>query len=100
VRCKRNLKKCRTCGWKAEGKRPSVCPECGGDMRCGKPAVAGYTLCTFHGGPVPARNFYGTGSMSTGSGSSFKLTRLAARYNEIQKNGSLLSNRAAVDIID
>lgn len=38
--------------------------------------------------------------MTTGSGSSFALTRLAARYNQIQKNGPLLSNRAAVDIID
>lgn len=100
MRCKRNLRKCRACGWETKNARPSVCPECGGDMRCDKSAVLGYALCSAHGGPVPARGFYGTGTMTTGSGSSFKLTRLAARYNDIQKNGSLLSNRAAVDIID
>lgn len=69
-------------------------------MHCGKDAVDGYTQCIQHGGPVPSRNFYGKGYMSTGSGSSFPLTRLAAAYNRQLTNGVVLSNRAAVDIID
>lgn len=69
-------------------------------MGCGKKAVDGYTLCIQHGGPVPSRNFYGKGSMNTGSGSSFPLMRLAAAYNKQLSNGVVLSNRAAIDIID
>ena len=38
--------------------------------------------------------------MSTGSSSSFAITRLASKYREIQKNGNVLSNRAAIDIVD
>lgn len=38
--------------------------------------------------------------MSTGSGSSFPLMRLAARYNKQITDGVVLSNRAAIDIID
>lgn len=38
--------------------------------------------------------------MTTGSNSSFQITRLAARYNQMQKDGVVLSNRAAVDMID
>lgn len=49
---------------------------------------------------MPSRNFYGTGIMTTGSGSSFPLTRLAARYNQMKKDGRVLSNRNAIDVID
>lgn len=38
--------------------------------------------------------------MTTGSGSSFPIMRLAAKYNEARRNGQLLSNRHAVDTID
>ena len=38
--------------------------------------------------------------MTTGKGSSFQITRLAAKYNEMQKDGRLLSNRHSVGIID
>lgn len=38
--------------------------------------------------------------MTTGSGSSFPLTRLASKYNQMMKNGQVLSNRAAIDVID
>lgn len=38
--------------------------------------------------------------MTTGSGSSFPLTRLAAQYNKMNKDGRVLSNRATIDIID
>lgn len=38
--------------------------------------------------------------MTTGAGSSFPLTRLAARYNDSLKNGQLLSNKRVVDLID
>lgn len=37
--------------------------------------------------------------MTTGSGSNFQLTRLAAKYNEIQNSGRILSNRHSMDII-
>lgn len=38
--------------------------------------------------------------MTTGSGSSFPLTRLAAKYNQMRQDGRVLSNRAAVEVID
>lgn len=37
--------------------------------------------------------------MTTGAGSSFPITRLAAKYNEMKKNGKLLSNRHSIEII-
>lgn len=37
--------------------------------------------------------------MTTGAKSSIQLTRLAAKYNEIQSNGRILSNRNAMEII-
>lgn len=100
MKCQSINKNCKQCGWKQDHARVETCAQCGADMRCGKSAVEGYTLCIQHGGPVPSRNFYGKGSMSTGSGSSFPLTRLAAAYNRQVNNGVVLSNRAAVDIID
>lgn len=69
-------------------------------MRCQNDAVQGYTRCSKHGGPSPARNFYGRGSMTTGSGSGFPITRLAARYNKMMTDGQVLSNRAAINVID
>lgn len=68
--------------------------------RCDAWAVQGYRYCTAHGGPVPSRNFYGRGTMTTGSGSSFPIVRLAASYNKMLSDGRVLSNRAAIDIID
>lgn len=38
--------------------------------------------------------------MTTGSGSSFPITRLAARYNKMMTDGQVLSNRAAIDVLD
>ena len=38
--------------------------------------------------------------MTTGSASSFPLTRLAAQYNKMRKDGQVLSNRAAIEVID
>ena len=38
--------------------------------------------------------------MTTGAGSSFPLTRLAAKYNEMKKDGRILSNRHSITIID
>jgi hypothetical protein len=38
--------------------------------------------------------------MTTGVGSSFPLTRLAAKYNEMKKDGRILSNRHSITIID
>ena len=98
-KCTYIKKKCKSCGGTNPDRAP-VCPGCGADLRCGNYPVAGYTLCSFHGGPNPARNYYGKGTMSTGSASSFQITRLASKYREIQRNGNVLSNRAAIDIVD
>lgn len=98
-KCTHIKTKCKSCGGTNPDRAP-VCPGCGADLRCGNYPVAGYTLCSFHGGPNPARNYYGKGSMSTGASSSFQITRLASTYRKIQKNGSVLSNRAAIDIVD
>lgn len=69
-------------------------------MHCTASAVPGYSVCRYHGGPVPSRNFYGRGPMKDGSNSSFQLSRLAASYNRMVTDGKVLSNRAAVDLID
>ena len=69
-------------------------------IRCEAWAVVGYTRCQAHGGPVPARNFYGPGTMTNGSRSSFPLTRLAAKYNQMITDGRVLSNRGSIDVID
>jgi len=69
-------------------------------MVCGRDAVNGYTRCVSHGAPVPSRNFYGRGNMTTGDRSSFPIVRLAARYNKMTTDGRVLSNRASIDIFD
>lgn len=96
----RALKKHCGCGWSVgSGKRQEVCPECGADMRCGHAPVAGYAYCSYHGAPAPDRNFYGGGKMTTGSGSQFPLTRLAASYNRMMKDGRVLSNRQSLEVV-
>lgn len=99
-KCKHIKKKCKTCGWVAEKERQATCPQCGADLRCGNPPVPGWTRCRVHGGPNPARDFYGTGRMSTGERSSFPLVRLAAKYRQMAQDGNVLSNRQAINIID
>ena len=99
MQCASFIKTCRDCEEPNDGKQ-KTCPKCGADLRCTREAVNGYTRCPNHGGPVPARNFYGKGNMTTGSGSSFPLMRLAARYNKMMQDGKVLSNRAAIDVID
>lgn len=69
-------------------------------MLCQKRVVPGYNKCEHHGGPVPKRNFYGRGYMTNGKASSFQLTRLAAKYNQMMKDGRVLSNRQAIDVVD
>lgn len=99
--CQAFCKNCKKCGWRVGyGKRQAKCPDCGNDLHCPNQAVKGYTLCQTHGGPAPHRGWYGKGKLVNGSGSQFPITRLAAKYNQSQKDGRLLSNRAAVEIID
>jgi hypothetical protein len=38
--------------------------------------------------------------MTNGSGSSFPLTRLASKYNQMKTDGRILSNRHSIEIID
>lgn len=38
--------------------------------------------------------------MTTGTKSNFPIMRLAAKYNQMQKDGRVLSNRKAIDVVD
>ncbi len=98
-KCTYIKKKCKSCNTD-NPERERNCPNCGVDLRCGNYPVAGYARCKFHGGPNPENNYYGSGTMSSGASSSFQITRLASKYREVQNNGSVLSNRAAIDIVD
>lgn len=99
MKCNALVSTCRECG-KHYGKDKTNPCECGADRSCDKPAVPGYNFCSSHGGPSPSRNFYGRGrGMTTGAGSSFPITRLAAKYNEMKKDGKILSNRHSIEII-
>jgi len=99
MNCPATIRNCRACGRRNE-ERAETCADCGADMGCKNDVVPGYSRCSNHGGPAPKRNFYGTGTMTTGSASRFPIVRLAAKYNNMQKNGQVMSNRAAVDVID
>ena len=99
MKCKSFRKRCKDC-CEENVPRQEKCKKCEADMKCGRDAVNGYTLCIGHGGPVPSRNFYGVGTMTNGKASSFPITRLAAKYNQMQSDGRVLSNRAAIEIID
>jgi len=100
MKCLGKLTTCRKCKERLDG-RSDTCPHCGEDARCQKAVVPGYNYCDVHGAPAPGRNFYGKGApIVSGSGSSFPLVRLASKYKEMQKDGALLSNRQAIDIID
>lgn len=99
MKCKSFLKRCKVCS-EENTPQKKVCAKCGTDLKCSRDAVNGYTLCAVHGGPVPSRNFYGVGTMKDGSSSSFPITRLAAKYNQMQSDGRVLSNRATIEIID
>jgi len=101
MKCKELLHTCRVCEKRFDRDDKSNNCTCGAERACGKPAVPGYNFCSSHGGPSPSRNFFGRGrSMTTGTGSSFPLTRLAAKYNEMKKDGRILSNRHSITIID
>lgn len=79
-----------------------ICPDCGTPReRCKNEAVDGYNFCRYHGGPNPKNDFYGLQSQLTTNGkqSTMKLTQLASKYIEMQKDGRLLSNRASIEVI-
>jgi hypothetical protein len=101
TKCSAFVRTCPGCKKRLpENGKAETCPECGACLRCDNFVVPGYNYCSVHGGPAPSRNFYGKGrGMTTGKGSNFQLTRIASKYNEIQRNGQILSNRRARDII-
>lgn len=101
MQCQGFVTKCRQCGKKYKhGSTINPCTECGADRRCHDDAVKGWRWCDSHGGPNPSRGYYGRGrGILTGAGSSFPLERLAAKYNETRKNGSILSNRAVLEVL-
>ena len=62
--------------------------------------MQGYRFCNKHGGPNPKNNFYGLGGpMTTGVNSKFQITRLASKFNEMQANGALLTNRKSMEVV-
>jgi len=53
-----------------------------------------------HGAPNPGRNYWGMGRpMTNGKDSGFAMTRLASKYEEMMRNGRVLSNRHSIEII-
>jgi hypothetical protein len=101
MKCNSLVHTCKGCGRKFDVSEKMDTCSCGISRDCDKPAVPGYNFCSSHGGPSPSRNFFGRGrSMTTGAGSSFPLTRLASKYNEMKKDGRILSNRHSITIID
>ena len=100
--CNSKVRTCKGCGERFErNDKSDICSKCGLARACSKPAVPGYNFCSSHGGPSPSRNYYGKGRpMTTGGGSSFPLTRLAAKYNQSKTDGRILSNRHSIEIID
>lgn len=104
MQCRAYKTKCPECGYIYKDYERTIvtCPECGGArIPCNREAVGGYNFCKFHGGPNPANNFYGLGGarMSNGAQSHFEITRLAAKYNEMQAHGRHLSNQASLAIL-
>ena len=98
--CKSLVRTCKGCEKRFDKNDKTNPCECGVDRSCSKPSVPGYNFCSSHGGPSPSRNYWGKGrSMTTGAGSSFPLTRLAAKYNQMKTDGRILSNRHSIEII-
>lgn len=101
MKCEALIVTCRNCERRfRRDERMETCPDCGEDRHCTHDVVEGYKYCTNHGAPSPKRDFYGVGrGLTTGAGSSFQITRLAAKYNQMQADGRLLSNRASLEIV-
>ena len=98
--CKSLVRTCKGCEKRFDRNDKTNPCDCGVSRNCSKPAVLGYNFCSSHGGPSPNRNFFGKGrGMTTGAGSSFPLTRLAAKYNQMKTDGRILSNRHSIEII-
>lgn len=103
--CQGTRQNCSKCGYHFDWHDPEIrklenCPRCGHDRKCGRPAVEGYKFCSQHGGPNPSRGFYGKGAgLTTGVGSSFPITRLAAKKEEMERSGALLTNRRSIDVV-
>lgn len=102
MRCQDFLLHCQKCNHHFHmHERIRVCPECGEPRTpCGKGAVKGWKWCEDHGGPNPQHNFYGFGrGVTSGGGSHFPLVRLAEKYNRMQTDGRILSNRTSLEIV-
>ncbi len=99
IKCGTPKSSCKQCQ-RRNAERVEKCPDCGTDLRCQKYCVPGYARCEDHGGPSPKRGYYGRGTLVTGAASQFPLTRLAAKYNQMMKDGRVLSNRQTIDVVD
>ena len=101
MKCNGLRTSCRKCGRRFDQHdRTENCPDCGESRKCNRGAVPGYKFCPVHGGPNPSNNFYGLGrGIVTGATSNFPLTRLAAKRNELVRDGVFMSNRHAIDMI-
>lgn len=99
-KCAAMHRHCRQCGRDNKKEKLAVCPGCGADMHCQRYASFGSDFCPQHGGPSPARGFYGLGiAIVTGEGSKFAIAKLASKYLELTKDGRFLSNRHSMEII-
>jgi hypothetical protein len=62
--------------------------------------VPGFKSCEVHGGPNPSKGYYGPGrGLTSGKGSSYPITRLAAKKNELMQDGTFLSTRNSINIM-
>lgn len=99
-KCASHLRNCPQCKAKFPPHHHQEKCACGTDLLCGNEAVAGYTFCSVHGGPAPSRGFYGLGRAPvTGKRSKVKITEIASKFEEMERNGLLLSQRNAMRII-
>lgn len=101
MKCASLLHTCRKCGERlGRHNQNETCPQCGNDCHCENEAVPGWDYCSVHGGPAPGRNFYGAGrGLTSGVGSMFPITKLAAKYRQMTMDGRVLSNRHSLEIV-
>lgn len=100
-KCKKLVYRCQKCrNYIGKSQKERFCPFCGADRACGKYEVPGYDFCENHGGPAPSRDWYGRGNrIKNGTNSKFPLLQLASRFQDIQSDARIQSNRPLIQIV-
>jgi hypothetical protein len=90
-------RRCRKCGQRFQKKRDRFITHChcGESRRCNRPVVPNFSRCQDHGGPNANKGII---AMSRDL-KQFPLVKLADKYNQMQRDGRILSNRASIEII-